>query len=224
MGLILFTSHSDVEYGDYLSLSLFNSFLQLSYSLGSGRNTLSSSTRLDLNAWYFVTVTLQGPNATLLVDGQIPDVLTAHSPFTALDVQSNVFLGGYSSFMNISTLTNTSEGFNGSISHFEIDGRVLDLISEADFGYGVRESGVSPCAGNPCLNGGQCMEMGPSFICQCTAAFTGLLCGSMVDLCEAGANLCAEGSTCVTSEDGLRFTCLCPVNRGGDFCNEGRLH
>ncbi len=178
---------------------------------------------LGLNAWYFVTITFTGANATISVDGQDAGILTANSPFTVLDVRSNLFVGGYSSYVNISSLTGTSEGFYGSVSHFEINGRLLDLIIDADFGFGVTESNVSTCAGNPCLNG-ECVQIGPSFVCNCPVGFTGLLCGSMSDPCEAGATLCADGSTCQSSSDGLSFVCVCPLGRGGKFCDQGELN
>ena len=203
---------------------MIDSYLQLSYAIASRTNALKSSVTLDLNAWYFVMITLTGVNATLSVDGQDASILIANSPFTVLDVRSNLFVGGYSSHVQISSLTGTSEGFYGSVSHFEINGRMLDLIIDADFGFGVTESNVSTCAGNPCSNGGECVPFGPSFVCNCPVGFTGLLCGSMSDPCETGTTLCADGSTCQSSNDGLSFACICPLGRGGNLCDQGELH
>ena len=36
--------------------------------------------------------------------------------------------------------------------------------------------GVSPCASNPCLNGGSCYKYGNSFVCACTQYYAGLTC------------------------------------------------
>ncbi len=218
--LILFTSHSDLDFGNYLSLSLIDGYFQLSYSSGSGGNTLRSTSTVDVNAWHTVVITLARMNATLTIEGRDTDILVVNSPFTIIDVRSNLFIGGYSRFVNISSLTGTTQGFIGSISQLEINGQMLDLIVDADFGFGITQSNVSVCAGNPCLNSGECVEMGPSFVCNCPTGFIGLLCGSNEDPCVVGAGLCAFGSTCQASSDGLNFVCICPLNRGGELCDE----
>ena len=220
-GLLLFTSYSEFEFGDFLSLALVDRSLQFSYSLGAGVSTVTSLGQLELNAWYTIVVTIEGGNATLSIDGQLPAVARPH--FTILNVRTNVWLGGYNNFMNISSLTGTSQGFNGSVSLLEINGRSVDLILDAEFGYGVTQSETSTCAGNPCFNGGQCIEVGPSFVCECSGGYTGLLCGSLVDPCVIGATLCQSGSTCQANSNGVNFTCLCPFGRGGDFCDQGEF-
>lgn len=218
-GLLLFTSYSDFEFGDFLALALVNRSLQFSYSLGAGVNTVTSLGQLELNAWYTVEISLEGGNATLSIDGQVPTF--AIPPFMFLTVHSNVWLGGYSNFINISSLTGTSQGFNGSMSLLEINGRMVDFILDAEFGFGVTQSETSTCAGDPCLNGGRCVEVGPSFVCECVGGYTGLLCGSVLEPCVIGASLCALGSTCQANSNGINFTCLCPVGRGGDLCDQG---
>lgn len=48
---------------------------------------------------------------------------------------------------------------------------------------------------------------------------TGPLCEVMMDPCMK--SLCKEGSTCVGTEDG-GFTCHCPENMEGEFCENGK--
>lgn len=220
-GLLLFVSYSDLNFGDFFSLALIDRTLQFSYSLGAGVSTVSTSNQLELNAWYIAMVTIEGGSAMLFVNGQAPGFSTL--PVIFLNLRSNIWLGGYSNFINITGLTGTSEGFNGSVSLLEINGRSLDLILGAEFGYGVTQSETSTCVGNPCLNGGQCVESGPSFVCVCTDVFTGPLCGSEVDPCVVGATQCGSGSTCQAANDGVTFTCLCRLGRGGDLCDQGML-
>ncbi len=219
-GLILFTSRSDVDFSNYLSLSLFNGYFQVYCAYGFGRNTFRSSYTVNINTWYLVNIILTRSSVTLTTEGQGTDVLETDTQFSVLDVQSNLFIGGYSSFVNISSLTGTTQGFMGSISQLEINDENLDLIVDADFGFGIAQSNVSVCAGNPCLNDGECIEIGPSFVCNCSTEFTGILCGSREDPCIVGATLCASDSTCQTASDGLSFECICPINRGGEFCDE----
>ena len=35
---------------------------------------------------------------------------------------------------------------------------------------------VSPCSSSPCLNGGNCTNVGNSFLCKCPCGFKGLRC------------------------------------------------
>jgi len=200
-----------------------NGALHAGYNLGSGANTIRSATTLSLNTWHAIQFTLQGANSTLTIDATSEDLLTISTPFTSIDVRSNVFLGGHSSFINVSSITGASDGFRGSISEFEVNGQAIELIMGADFGFGVTQSNISSCAGGPCLNNGQCVENGPSFTCECAIGFTGPLCGSTADPCDVGSTMCNEGSTCIGSEDGLSFSCMCPVGFGGTLCEEGEI-
>ena len=220
-GLLLFAGFSNSEFGDFISLALIGSRLQFSFNLGSGSASVSSEALLQLDTWYTVTLTLSGRNGSLRIDDQSQVFALSPPPFLSLNSQSNIWIGGFHTFMDLSSIVGTSLGFSGCVSAVSINGRGVELILDAEFGYGVTECASSSCSGNPCFNGGSCIETGASFVCVCTGPYTGALCGSTLDPCAEGALVCSTGATCQPSLDGLSFTCLCPTGRMGDLCDEG---
>ncbi|XP_068607543.1 slit homolog 1 protein-like [Brachionichthys hirsutus] len=80
------------------------------------------------------------------------------------------------------------------------------------------ETPVDACASNPCTNGGICVSggQGGGFSCACAFGFHGTFCEVNVDDCQDHG--CENGATCV---DGVgNYTCLCPPNSTGLFCEE----
>ena len=74
---------------------------------------------------------------------------------------------------------------------------------------------IDDCSGNPCLNGGTCVDGINSFSCTCIPGHTGSNCS--VDINECESNQCQNGGTCV---DGLNsFTCLCAPGFTGQNCS-----
>ena len=203
-----------------MSLSFVGAQLQYRYNLGSGEATLTSNASLELNYWHTVTVTRTGRQGMLSVDSQPQVTGESPGPLTGLQLGGRLWLGGYSMFMNISSLTGASAGFSGCISSLFLGSRQLDLVMEAEQGLGVGQCNVSMCDGNPCLNGGSCMETNTNFVCVCPASYTGPLCAAEADPCAS--IVCTNGGTCRNAANGVNFTCLCPLGRGGELCEEGK--
>ena len=222
-GILFFTSTSEVEFSDYFSLALVDGHVEFRYNLGSGQIVVKSEMEVELNIWHTITATLSFGRGQLSVDNEPVIVGSSQSIFTVLNTQSNIWLGGYENFVNLSSISGTAEGFSGCISSLVIDGSTLDLILDADSGYDVTQCNTSSCANNPCMNGGSCFEEGPSFVCVCPPGVSGILCSNVAGRCQSETDLCAGGATCVSSEDGLSFTCLCPVGRDGERCDEGEF-
>ena len=220
-GLLFFTSTSEIDFDDFFSLALVDGYVELRYSLGSVEVVLiRSANRIQLNMWHVVTAVLNSRYGELVVDNELPVTGSSPPPFTVLNTQNNVWLGGYASFINLSSIANSTTGFNGAIFSLAIDDRNLGLIVDADFGYGVSQYSTDVCENSPCMNGATCMEQGPSFVCQCPSGFTGALCVSMVDRCVSEKGLCAENATCQSREDGIGYICLCPLGMAGERCDE----
>ena len=222
-GLIFFVSTSETDFSDYFSLALINRHVEFRYNLGSGPVFIVSETELELNTWHTVTATLSSGRGELRVDNGALITGSPPSIFTVLNTQSGVWLGGYADFVDLSSVVGTAERFSGCISSLAIDDGQLDLIIDADNGYDVAQCNTSSCDNQPCMNGGTCIEEGPSFVCVCPPGVSGVLCSGRVDRCGSEPGLCADGATCVNSEDDLTFTCLCPIARGGVHCDEGEL-
>ena len=221
-GQLLFSSFTDNNFGDFLSIALVEGIVQFRYSLGAASTVISSPMSVSMSVWHRVTAQLEMSNSSLLVDSQVIVFGYDTSPFNTLNTYSNLWLGGYNNFINVSSITGVDSGLNGCISQLNVNSRAIDLIQDAEFGFGVTQCDTNFCTGNPCLNGGSCIEKGSSFVCLCTSVYTGPLCGSAVNPCVEGALICTAGATCVPSLDGLSFECQCPLGRGGETCDEGK--
>lgn len=223
-GLLLFTSLSDTEFGDHLAITVIDRRVHYRYSLGANQTRISSPVQLELQAWHTVTITLEDSGSgALSVNNEERVFGVSTSPFNTLNVNSNLWLGGFTTFMDISSITGITQGLSGCVAFLSINNRPLDLIIDAEFGFGVSECNTSSCDGDPCFNDGVCIESGSSFVCECLTGYGGSLCATMEDPCVLGAQQCSTGSTCQITSDGFGFTCLCPLGREGDFCEQGEF-
>ncbi|XP_078681199.1 uncharacterized protein LOC144916083 [Branchiostoma floridae x Branchiostoma belcheri] len=69
-------------------------------------------------------------------------------------------------------------------------------------------------AGDPCLNGGTCINGDQSFSCQCPPGYGGYNCQTDVD--ECAFYQCQNGATCIDDVSG--YTCVCTEGWEGEFC------
>ncbi|KAM6973062.1 protein delta homolog 1 [Aplochiton taeniatus] len=81
------------------------------------------------------------------------------------------------------------------------------------------ENRVSSCGSNPCLNGGNCTNLGPTFTCTCRPGFLGLTCNDTATLSLCASRPCANGGTCVDRPDGT-FRCVCSKGFAGPTCSQ----
>ncbi|KAF6773449.1 hypothetical protein AHF37_06790, partial [Paragonimus kellicotti] len=75
---------------------------------------------------------------------------------------------------------------------------------------------VNYCEGNPCLNGGTCVNALDNFECLCGDGFIGSQCQTHID--ECATNPCAYGATCIDRVGD--YSCICPEGRYGKHCEE----
>ncbi|KAL5009947.1 hypothetical protein ScPMuIL_012252 [Solemya velum] len=78
---------------------------------------------------------------------------------------------------------------------------------------------VKFCSGNPCKNGGKCVESVDSFTCICPPQWKGSTCEIDVDECS-GPHPCAHGFC--TNKPG-NFSCTCYYGWAGDTCETSAL-
>lgn len=77
------------------------------------------------------------------------------------------------------------------------------------------EINVDDCQGDPCLNGGTCVDHVNRFRCQCVPGYVGLLCQDKVDYCLAKP--CANGGQCKPGTNDYR--CYCKAGFTGKDCS-----
>ncbi|XP_028410753.1 uncharacterized protein LOC114533436 isoform X5 [Dendronephthya gigantea] len=76
---------------------------------------------------------------------------------------------------------------------------------------------TTPCASDPCFNGGTCANNGSSsFSCSCPVGYTGYRCEIQVTNC--GDLSCGENEICVAV--GNTFDCACRQDYGGENCEK----
>ncbi|XP_067330754.1 protein crumbs homolog 1-like [Channa argus] len=71
------------------------------------------------------------------------------------------------------------------------------------------------CVSRPCIYG-NCTNLPWGFTCVCELGYSGELCEVEVDMCETSN--CSSGATCLKGFQ--RYTCLCPQNLTGQYCDE----
>lgn len=73
------------------------------------------------------------------------------------------------------------------------------------------EQDIDECINPPCVNGGTCTNLQPSYKCKCPAGFKGRNCEKDVD--ECALSVCRKGSTCINKPG--TFLCVCAANFTG---------
>nr|XP_031308460.1 sushi, nidogen and EGF-like domain-containing protein 1 isoform X5 [Camelus dromedarius] len=77
----------------------------------------------------------------------------------------------------------------------------------------------SPCASDPCFNGGSCEAHEDSYTCECPRGFHGRHCEKARPRpCSSGP--CRNGGTC--KEAGGEYQCTCPYRFAGRHCEIGK--
>ncbi|XP_029638725.1 cadherin EGF LAG seven-pass G-type receptor 1 isoform X1 [Octopus sinensis] len=82
------------------------------------------------------------------------------------------------------------------------------------FVLNVSHVGSNPCEISPCLNEGNCLDLGNNFNCLCRPGFSGAKCES--DIYECESNPCQNNGVCRDFING--FMCTCPYGYTGSTC------
>uniref|UniRef100_A0A673TTJ8 Heparan sulfate proteoglycan 2 n=1 Tax=Suricata suricatta TaxID=37032 RepID=A0A673TTJ8_SURSU len=175
------------------------------FDAGSGMATIRHPTPLALGQFHTVTLLRSLTQGSLIVGSLAPVNGTSQGKFQGLDLNEELYLGGYPDYSAIPK-AGLSSGFVGCVRELRIQGEEIIFHDLNLTAHGI--SHCPTCRDRPCQNGGQCQDSeSSSYMCICPAGFTGKACG--------------PDATCVNRPDGRGYTCRCHLGRSGLRCEEG---
>lgn len=104
---------------DFISIAMIEQRVELRYNLGSGPAILISNP-VDLNAWHYVVVSLDGPNGSMIVDGGVEIHNDFEGLLSVLNAAGDMFVGGVSNYSTVSPHVGTEVGLTGCINDVEV--------------------------------------------------------------------------------------------------------
>ncbi|XP_065443999.1 protein eyes shut homolog [Chrysemys picta bellii] len=220
-GILFYTAqHLSPRSGDFLCISLVNGFVQLRYSLGDKIVILQSLQNVCTNGstWHFLEAGRVGNEGYLDLDG-INITQKASAGMTALDINTDFYVGGVSSLnlVNSMAIENEPIGFSGCIREIIINHRELKL-TEADpkDGSNVGDCDGTVCGYTVCKNNGKCQVQNSGFSCLCPQPWTGNTCEQSV---YCSQNVCLHQALCIPDPILFSYSCACTLGWSGRYCD-----
>ncbi len=208
---------------DYIALVLRNSFIELWFDLGQGPTTIKSSVPISLGQWQTIRVMREGRRGVLTVNDGPSVEGTSQGSFFGLQLDTNLLIGGSPYITGLPSELGIRGGLNGCIRELSTrdDGTPTELILDAITGADIGECpGLTACEMNQCQNDGICTNLDNSFLCECSAEFSGRFCEIQVCLSN---NPCQNNGVCsleTGSNGNFVPRCLCSLPYGGVNCTE----
>lgn len=180
--------------------------------------TIRHPAPLALGQFHTVTLLRSLTQGSLIVGSLAPVNGTSQGKFQGLDLNEELYLGGYPDYGAIPK-AGLSSGFVGCVRELRIQGEEIVFHDLNLTAHGI--SHCPTCRDRPCQNGGLCQDSeSSSYVCVCPAGFTGSRCEHSQALhCHPEA--CGPDATCVNRPDGRGYTCRCHLGRSGMRCEEG---
>uniref|UniRef100_G3SPQ7 Basement membrane-specific heparan sulfate proteoglycan core protein n=1 Tax=Loxodonta africana TaxID=9785 RepID=G3SPQ7_LOXAF len=201
---------------DFISFGLVGGRPEFRFDAGSGMATIRHPTPLALGQFHTVTLLRSLTQGSLVVGNLAPVNGTSQGKFQGLDLNEELYLGGYPDYSAIAK-AGLSSGFVGCVRELRIQGEEIVFHDLNLTAHGI--SHCPTCRDRPCQNGGQCHDSeSSSYVCVCPAGFTAAV--STHRPCTA-TQACGPDATCVNRPDGRGYTCRCHLGRSGLKCEEG---
>ncbi|CAN9499882.1 unnamed protein product [Ophioblennius macclurei] len=203
-GLILFNSGDG---NDFIVVELVKGYLHYVSDLGNGAHLIkgNSNKPLNDNHWHNVIISRDTNSLhTVKIDTKITTQTTTGAK--NLDLKGNLYIGGVAKEMykELPKLVHAKEGFQGCLASVDLNGRLPDLMSDAQDCVGQIERGCegpsTTCQEDSCANQGVCLQQWEGFSCDCSmTTFGGPLCND-------------AGTTYIFGRDGGLITYTWPPN------------
>ncbi|KAM9630106.1 basement membrane-specific heparan sulfate proteoglycan core protein isoform 9-T9 [Morphnus guianensis] len=217
-GLLLYNGQRKNSGADFISFGLVGGRPEFRFDAGSGMATIRHPTPLRLGEYHTVRLLRNLTRGSLALDGHPPVNGTSQGKFQGLDLNEELYLGGYPDFGTVAK-TGLSRGFMGCVRQLRIQGEEVAFGDMDLQAHGV--TSCPTCQDRPCQNGGVCQDAeSGTYVCRCPHGFTGSNCEYSQALhCHPEA--CGADATCVNRPDGQGYTCRCHLGKAGERCTEG---
>ncbi|XP_078095298.1 basement membrane-specific heparan sulfate proteoglycan core protein isoform X4 [Mustelus asterias] len=220
-GMIIYNGQKQTTGADFISFTLVGGRPEFRFDVGSGMATIRHPNPISLGEYHTVVLYRNLTQGSLFVDSDLPVNGSSQGNFRGLDLNEELYVGGYPDFDNISKVTGSNSGFMGCIRQLIIQGDEVIFSAPELKARGI--SNCPTCKDNPCKNGGLCVDSETSsYACHCRSGYTGSNCEHSLALhCHPEA--CGSDATCVNRADGLGYSCRCHLGKRGTKCMDGVL-
>ncbi|XP_061298168.1 basement membrane-specific heparan sulfate proteoglycan core protein isoform X7 [Pezoporus flaviventris] len=217
-GLLLYNGQRKTSGADFISFGLVGGRPEFRFDAGSGMATIRHPTQLRLGEYHSIRLLRNLTWGSLALEGHPPVNGTSQGRFQGLDLNEELYLGGYPDFSALEK-TGLSRGFMGCVRQLRIQGEEVAFGDMDLQAHGI--TSCPTCQDQPCQNGGVCQDAeSGTYVCRCPHGFTGSNCEySQASHCHPEA--CGADATCVNRPDGTGYTCRCHLGKSGERCTEG---
>ncbi|XDV46077.1 hypothetical protein PO909_014036, partial [Leuciscus waleckii] len=220
-GMIIYNGQKKTTGADFISFGLVGGRPEFRFDVGSGMATIRYPTAIKLGEFHTVQLYRNQTQGSLFVDGEAPINGTSQGKFKGLDLNEELFVGGYPNYSMLAKTADLKTGFVGCIKQLIIQGDEIIFKDLDKSSTGV--SNCPTCKDRPCQNGGVCADSVASlYKCNCQRGFTGSNCQHHSSShCHTEA--CGPDATCINRPSGLGYDCRCHLGKSGVKCMDGIL-
>uniref|UniRef100_A0A674KBM4 Heparan sulfate proteoglycan 2 n=1 Tax=Terrapene triunguis TaxID=2587831 RepID=A0A674KBM4_9SAUR len=204
-GMLLYNGQKKSTGADFVSFGLVGGRPEFRFDAGSGMATIRHPAPIRLGEFHTVRLYRNLTQGSLVLDSHPPVNGTSQGKFQGLDLNEELYLGGYPDYIAVAK-SGLSSGFVGCVRQLLVQGEEV-IFKDLDLkAHGV--SNCPTCRDRPCQNGGVCRDSeSSSYVCHCPQEFTGKACG--------------PDATCINRADGQGYRCRCHLGKSGETCMEG---
>ncbi|XP_029478288.2 basement membrane-specific heparan sulfate proteoglycan core protein-like isoform X1 [Oncorhynchus nerka] len=220
-GMIIYNGQKRTMGADFISLGLVGGRPEFRFDVGSGMATIRYPTPIKLGEFHTIELYRNQTQGSIIVDREAPVNGSSQGKFQGLDLNEELYVGGYPNYTLLAKTAGLKTGFVGCIRKLVIQGDEIIFKDLQRSSTGVSNCPV--CTDRPCQNGGMCQDSEASlYKCSCPRGFTGSNCQHHSSLyCHPEA--CGPDATCINRQKTLGYDCRCHLGKSGNKCMDGEL-